>query len=282
MATERRFEVPGLVLAARDWGPVDGTPVIALHGWLDNAGSFDLLAPLLDSCRVIALDLAGQGFSGFRSPDASYELWHDVADVLEVADQLDWRELTLLGHSRGAAIATLAAAAFPERITRLVLLEGGVPLTSAAADAPANLARALTERRALAAKSGRVFPDRETAIAERAQGFSTVTLDAAAILARRGLREVPGGFQWHADQRLKARSELRFTPELATAFVDAVRAPVLLALAERSPFAHSRGFRRLAARFRDCEIVDLPGGHHFHLEGAEREIARHVLRFLGR
>ena len=280
MVAERRFEVPGFTLAAQDWGPADGRPVLALHGWLDNAGSFDLLAPLLAGCRVVALDLAGHGFSGFRSPDASYELWRDVADLLEVADQLGWPELTLLGHSRGAAVATLAAAAFPERFTRLVLLEGGVPLTSPASAAPENLARSLTERRALRSKSGRVFPDRDTAIAERAQGFSKVTLGAAAILAKRGLREVPGGFRWHADQRLKARSEVRFTPEQATAFVDRVTAPVLMVLAEQSPFAHSAGFQRLAAALRDCDKVVLPGAHHFHMEGAEQEIARRTLRFL--
>ena len=280
MAAERRFEVPGFSLAAKEWGPADGFPVLALHGWLDNAGSFDLLAPLLAGCRVVALDLAGHGASGFRSQDASYELWQDVGDLVEVADQLGWPELTLLAHSRGAAIATLAAAAFPERFTRLVLLEGGVPLTSPAAEAPDNLARSLTERRALRSKGGRVFPDRAAAIAERAQGFSKVTLEAAAILAKRGLREVPGGFQWHADPRLKARSEVRLTPELAAEVVARVEAPVLMVLAERSPFAGSAGFERLTALLRDCDKVVLPGGHHFHLEGAEQEIARLILRFL--
>ncbi|HEY8519803.1 MAG TPA: alpha/beta fold hydrolase [Gammaproteobacteria bacterium] len=281
MPIERRFEVAGLTLAAQEWGPPDGLPVLAVHGWLDNSGSFDRLAPLLEGCRVVAVDLAGQGRSDFRSPDASYLLWQDVADLLEIADQLGWSELVPLGHSRGAAVATLFAAAFPERVVKLVLLEGGVPLTSSAEEAPRDLARALRDRRALLGKQGRVFADRDTAIRERAEGFSPVSREAAEILARRSLREVPGGFTWHADQRLKARSEFRYTPDMAVALVAAVEAPVLMLLAERSPFADLPAFQSLAARFRKLESHRLPGGHHFHLEGAEHELARRIRAFLG-
>ena len=107
----------------------------------------------------------------------------------------------------------LFAATFPERVDKLVLLEGGLPLTAEADDAPAGLKQALLEARALRGKSGRVFTHRKTAIAERAAGFTKITHASAEILARRSLREVSGGFQWHADQRLKAQSELRLTPE---------------------------------------------------------------------
>src|SRR5690606_21588204 len=95
---ERRFTVPGLSLAAVEWGDPDGLPVLAAHGWLDNAGSFDLLAPLLHGCRTVSLDLAGHGASGFRSPDASYDLWQDVDDLLDVTDELGWPRACLLGH----------------------------------------------------------------------------------------------------------------------------------------------------------------------------------------
>ncbi|MGD8323921.1 MAG: alpha/beta fold hydrolase, partial [Gammaproteobacteria bacterium] len=103
---ERTFDVPGLSLAAREWGTAGELPVIALHGWLDNAGSFDLLAPQLSGVHLIALDCAGHGLSGHRSPDATYNVWQDVPDVFAVASRLGWDRFTLLGHSRGAAIAS--------------------------------------------------------------------------------------------------------------------------------------------------------------------------------
>jgi pimeloyl-ACP methyl ester carboxylesterase len=279
-AIEHEFELPGLTLAARDWDVGGALPVIALHGWLDNAGSFDLLAPLLAGCRVLALDAAGHGKSGFRSPDAGYNIWQDVRDVFAVADQLGWSRFNLMGHSRGAAIATLAAGTFPSRIERLVLLEGGIPVLGKPSDAPASLARSIVESQARWGSGGRVFPTRAVAIAERCRGFTTINEQAAEILARRSLRAVEGGFQWQVDQRLKAVSELRLTAEHAAAFIDAVTAPVRAFLASVSPFAARPDFRALLQRFRSIEITDLEGGHHFHLEGAEHAIAAEVVKFL--
>ncbi|HVY64593.1 MAG TPA: alpha/beta hydrolase [Gammaproteobacteria bacterium] len=282
MPSERRFQLPGVCLAAKIWGEPGGHPVLASHGWLDNAGTFDLLAPLLPGCEIVALDAAGHGCSDSRSPDAGYNLWQDVGDLLDVADQLGWQRCTLLGHSRGAAISLLFAAAFPERVDRLVLLEGGLPLTGEADDAPQNLARALREQRLLRGRSGRVFAERGRAIAERTQGFTRVTEAAAEVLARRSLREVPGGFQWHADQRLKAASELRFTVEHVRAFVRHVASPVLLVFADDSPFSSRPPYPEALRLFAGAEVVRLPGGHHFHLEGAEQAIAARVRAFLAR
>jgi pimeloyl-ACP methyl ester carboxylesterase len=278
---ERRFRLPGLTLAAEVWGAPGQHPVLASHGWLDNAGSFELLAPHLPTCEIVALDLAGHGFSDFRSPDSAYNLWQDVGDLLDVANELGWQRCTLLGHSRGAGISLLFAATFPERVDKLILLEGGVPLTAEASEAPAGLAEALREARALRGKTGRVFSQRATAIAERAAGFSKVTPAAAEVLARRSLREVPGGYQWHADQRLKGQSELRLTAEHARAFARSVTAPVLLLLATESPFADRPLYRELPGLLPNVEVDRVVGGHHCHLEGSERAIAERIQRFLG-
>lgn len=271
----------GLTLAAQVWGAAGERPILAAHGWLDNAGSFDLLAPKLLGCEIVALDLAGHGFSDSRSADAAYNIWQDVGDLLDVCDELGWQRCTLLGHSRGAAISMLFAATFPERVDKLVLLEGGLPITAEAHEAPQGLADALREARELRGKAGRVFATRATAIAERASGFSRVTPAAAEVLARRSLREVPGGFQWHADQRLKAQSELRLTPEHVRAFARRVAAPVLLLFASQSPFAGRPLYREMPKLFADIEVGEVPGGHHCHLEGAEGPIAERIRRFLG-
>jgi pimeloyl-ACP methyl ester carboxylesterase len=278
---QREFDLPGYKLAAQAFGEPGGTPVLAMHGWLDNASTFDLLAPRLPGCEVVARDLAGHGLSGSRSPDAAYNIWEDVGDLFEVREQLGWERFNLLGHSRGAAIAALFAGTFPEHVDKLVLLEGGVPVLGVAADAPATLARSFRERRSLRTKSGRVFSSRAVAVEERAQGFTKLTTAAAEILARRSLREVPGGWQWHADQRLKGTAEVRLTREQVRAFFGAVQAPVLMLLAEKSPFGHTDLYREMIAAFPHIEVVTLPGGHHLHLEGAEVEIAERVRRFFG-
>ncbi|MFS8608136.1 MAG: alpha/beta hydrolase [Gammaproteobacteria bacterium] len=281
MPLERRFKVQGHTLAALEWGDAGGLPVLALHGWLDNAGSFERLAPLLAGCRVVALDLAGHGFSDFRSEDSGYLLWQDVGDAIEVADRLGWTRFSLIGHSRGAAIATLVAGTFPERIERLVLIEGGLPLIDPPDAAPARLAEALVRKRELAGRTGRVFAGRERAIEERVAGFSKVERETAEILARRSLRAVPGGWVWHADQRLKAPSELRFTSDQVRAFVARVTAPVLLFRATESPFNGAPEYDEIVPLFRSLRIIRLTGGHHLHLEGAEHAMAAEVRAFFG-
>ena len=51
-----------ILYAAKVWGPENGTPIIAIHGQMDNAGSFDTLAPLLVPlpARIVCFDCAGK------------------------------------------------------------------------------------------------------------------------------------------------------------------------------------------------------------------------------
>lgn len=114
---EVRLSLPHIELAAHLFGPEDGLPVIALHGWLDNANSFARLAPKLHGLRIVALDMAGHGHSAHRPAGAGYALWDYVYDVLQVAEQLGWKRFALLGHSLGAIVSLVLAGALPERVT---------------------------------------------------------------------------------------------------------------------------------------------------------------------
>lgn len=281
MTEQCEFVLRGYKLAAQRFGKAGGVPILAAHGWLDNAGTFDLLAPLLSGCEVVAVDFAGHGLSGFRSPDASYSAWQDIEDLFEVRRQLGWRRVNLLGHSRGAAIAMMFAGTFPEYVSALVLIEGGAPIVSRPEQAPEKLARALRERDRLLNRTGRLFPDRTIAIRERAQGFTKLTTAAAEILARRSLREVQGGFRWHADQRLKRADEISLTRDHVRAFARAVQAPVLMLLALDGFFDSTSICQEMIKIVRNIEVVRLPGGHHLHLEGAAGHIADRTLAFLG-
>ena len=122
-----RFEVARLTFHGRCFGPVDEIPVLALHGWLDNAASFTRLGPLLTGCRVIAIDQRGHGMTDHLN--RPYHIWDGVPDVIGILDALGWEQAILLGHSMGAAVATLVASAYPDRIEALWLVEGLGPWT---------------------------------------------------------------------------------------------------------------------------------------------------------
>jgi pimeloyl-ACP methyl ester carboxylesterase len=97
-----------------------------MHGWLDNSNSFHLLGPLLGSAGfdVVAMDHAGHGHSshapfGAVAPSANY-----IQHALCMMDLLEFDRPHLVGHSLGAITAAGLAAAFPERVDKLVLIEG--------------------------------------------------------------------------------------------------------------------------------------------------------------
>src|SRR5690606_3948749 len=102
---ERRIEAWGLPLAGRFW-PGEGTPILALHGGLDNANSFLPLAAHLGQ-PLFALDFAGHGKSAARPLNTAIHYIDNVRDVLAAADALGWQRFVLLGHSMGAGVASL-------------------------------------------------------------------------------------------------------------------------------------------------------------------------------
>ena len=149
MSENTTFYSHGLRLAARLWGPPDGMPVLALHGWLDNANTFQTLAPLLPDVRLISVDMPGHGHSDHISPDAEYHFVDWVRYVMDIAAQLEVERFRIMGHSMGAAIGCLVAGAYPDSVDRLVLLDGMGPLSGDADDVPSRLVTHLKEQNRL-------------------------------------------------------------------------------------------------------------------------------------
>ncbi|SHM82251.1 alpha/beta hydrolase [Phytopseudomonas punonensis] len=267
-AEELRLRLPHIELAAQAYGPAQGAPVIALHGWLDNAATFARLAPKLNGMRIIAVDFAGHGHSDHRPPGGGYALWDYVHDILLVAEQLGWQRFSLLGHSMGAIVALLLAATFPEKVRRLALVDGLIPPTTEADGAVATLAEALQGRLALSAKRKPVYPSVERAALVRQRGVGHVSFEAAQLLAQRGLMSVEGGFTWRTDSRLTLATPLRLTQAHVNAFVGALNCPTNLVLAEQGLLAHRDGLDQLLAAT-SISVERLPGGHHLHLDDEE-------------
>ena len=268
-ARERFLELPHLRLAAREWGPDDGTAVLALHGWLDNAASFDRLAPLLPGLHVVAIDLAGHGQSDHHPAGTGFHFVDWLPEVAGAADALGWERFAILGHSMGAGIASLMPAIFPDRIERIVFLEGAGPLSSPPAETAERFAAALEKERCLAAVPQRVFADLESAVKARARD-SELDVEAARLLVERGTVAEAGGLRFTFDPRLKTPSRLRLTEEQVLAFLAAIPCPVLAVRARQGwPFPEDVVAARLAV-IRDLHRAEVEGGHHVHLTHPER------------
>ena len=273
---EHYFLVNGLSIAAKIWNENARTKAIVLHGWLDNANSFDPLAALLPDLCIVALDSVGHGKSDFRSLDATYHIWSEVDECIQVANQLGWEQFVLMGHSRGAAIAGLVAGTFPERISHLVLLEGGIPLSMSSEQVPENLAQSIETTHKLAGTKGTLFPTREAALTARANGFTKVDMQTAEILAKRSLYEDAEGFHWHVDARLKAPSPIKLNDAQIHAFLGKISAPTLLVIGKHGIVEILNHTHAHFERITDIRKVEMPGGHHLHMEGAEEAIAKEI------
>jgi pimeloyl-ACP methyl ester carboxylesterase len=276
---ETTLSIPGFELAARVWGPEDGRRVLALHGWLDNAGTYDGLAPLLAGCRIVALDQPGHGHSSHAAPGMLYPFVDLVAAAHGALDALGWERCTLMGHSLGAGVSAVLAGTVPDRFERLVLLEGAGPLSTGPDDAPERLAGALAEQ---AKKQGRTlatYPSRAH-VADLLKGSpSKLASGSIESLLMRGLKEVDGGVQWSSDRRLRYASRVRFTEPQVLAFLRRIACPTLLVFATdglRMPEALLTP--RLEA-FADLTRVEVAGRHHVHLDDPD-SVAPHVAAFL--
>lgn len=273
-------------LAALSWGDPAAPTWLALHGWLDNAASFSRLAPRLVErlgIRVVALDFAGHGLSAHRA--GGYALWDYVHDLLDAADALGLSRMPLMAHSMGAGVACLAAAALPERVDRLVLLDGLGALTTEAEEGPAQLRKGLLAvRRARARESNAVsarapsayrsrapsYPDSEAAVAARVAGGATpIDAETARPLMRRNLETQPGGrVRLRTDARLLRPSPVRLCPEQLDAMLRALRCPVLLVEGTTGILGDRPRARRARAEVARLTRRVLTGGHHLHLEAA--------------
>jgi pimeloyl-ACP methyl ester carboxylesterase len=269
-AEELRFALPHATLAAKRWGDPVLPPLLALHGWLDNAASFDALAPLLaDRWQVVALDLRGHGRSAHIAAGAWYHYVDYFDDIRATLDHCGWQRVDLLGHSLGGTLASLFAALYPERVGELLLIEALGPLTRTLDEALPQLRRALDQHAAFAARRPlRVFPTIEEAVAARMLANDLSEAAARAIVIR-GIEAVDGGHVWSSDPRLTLVSPQRYTEDEVLAMLGGIRARTTLVLADpATSYLPGAMMDARASRVADIRVVRLKGHHHLHLENA--------------
>lgn len=239
--------------------------MLALHGWLDNAASFLPLAPLLEDVELVALDLPGHGHSDHRPPGQHYHFVDFIGDVIGAADALGWEQFILLGHSMGAGIASLIAASFPERIEKLILIEGLGPWGDDPIEAPKHLAEATHQLLRLNTRRTLHYKKLEDAIAARMKAGDFDEPSARLLVTRNTVNDAQG-VSWRTDPRLKLRSPIYITEEQAQAFLKRISAPTLFIHDKQRQVPSHYNWDVREKLIQDLQVVPLTGGHHLHME----------------
>ncbi|WP_235833288.1 alpha/beta hydrolase [Glaciibacter flavus] len=143
MTAYRTFRAPveGGELAGGVWNPdADGVPILAPHGITATHLSWPLIVERLPGTRFIAPDLRGRGRS--NALPSPFGMPAQAEDMLRVLDHFEIDRAVVVGHSMGGFVSVLLAAMHPDRVSSLVLVDGGLPIAPPAGVAAQDAAAA--------------------------------------------------------------------------------------------------------------------------------------------
>ncbi|ULN63480.1 alpha/beta hydrolase [Vibrio gigantis] len=268
---EKSYSLASGTLATQQIGNPQTTAmtVVFIHGWLDNSSSFNQVmqkvAKLDPNAHLVAIDLFGHGFSSHKS--GSYYPFHDYIDDLhQLVTKLSSNRLVLVGHSLGALIASCYSAAFPEKVSGLIQIEGHGPLSEAPHETVSRLRDGVLSRLRQRRKPSRPLASLEDAIKLRAHA-NQINAELIAPIVERGIVEFDNSWQWRCDPNLKCDSLYRMSQAHAEAIMAAIECPQLIILGNDG-FRHLQ-HNRYKSVHSPLQVETVPGGHHCHLESPE-------------
>ncbi|KAG8556366.1 hypothetical protein GDO81_018045 [Engystomops pustulosus] len=279
---ELRFKVPWGHLAAKAWGSSEGRPILCLHGWLDNANTFDRLIPLLpQDYYYVALDFSGHGQSSHLPNGMRYQHLDYVTDVHRVITSLGWQRFSIMAHSMGGVVGGVFASVFPEAVHHLILLDsyGFFPVHSNLLIN--HLKKAIVHYTRLEGANGAKVYTPEGAIQRLLDGNPSLTSDTAKVLLQRGTKPVDGGVVFSRDIRVTLNNSAPLSLEQCLQIMKSMQSNVHVILANEGIAADLMrgvytdvgqtllsGFKEnLKGRFQST-VVD--GNHFVHLNEPEK------------
>ncbi|XP_020331911.2 serine hydrolase-like protein isoform X2 [Oncorhynchus kisutch] len=264
--TEFNMPVPWGEIRGKVWGPDHGRPILCLHGWADNCGTFNTLIPLLPKeWKCVAVDMAGHGLSSHRPPGVFYSFPAYVADIRRVIGALQWKRFSIIGHSMGGNVAGM-------KELHTVIRQGFEGM--------------LEFEKKKDEKKEKVYTY-ENALMRLLAANPTLSEQSAHILLERGLAQVEGGVVFTRDFRINLKNVVRVSLEQSLELQSRIQARVLVVLAEE-------GFEKMFSEpqqktftstlllgYKDQSgmVVNVPGDHHVHLNTPET-VAQLVTDFL--
>ncbi|MDE2411961.1 MAG: alpha/beta hydrolase [Sphingomonadales bacterium] len=283
--TSHSFISQRLRLHYVDWGNPGAPPLILQHGSRDHCRSWDWVAQRLRrDWHVIAPDLRGHGDSAW-SPDGDYSIHAFVYDFAQFVHTLGYEQVTIIGHSLGGHIATRYAGIYPEKIARLVNIEGLAYSPQdlakrAETSHPQRVRQWIEARRALAGRLPRRYATLEEAFERMKEANSYLSDEQARHLTVQGAsRNEDGTWSWKYDNYLFSLGPNDLPAEEVFGLWRAITCPVLLLWGEDS-FASNPARDGRLDHFADARLITYErAGHWLHHDQLDR-FMRDVTAFL--
>ncbi|XP_005187556.1 probable serine hydrolase isoform X2 [Musca domestica] len=296
--SEVRIQVPWGYISGRWYGDQNERPILALHGWQDNCGTFAKLAPLIAPYRsLLCIDLPGHGHSSHLPAGILYHNIEYVRVILRVMQTYKWEKVSLMGHSMGGSVCFHFAAFCPDRVDMVISLDIIKNVYWPTSVVPTLLAhvteKALSDNERLlnASESSEppsyTFKQCETLLYEGSQ--KSVELENCKFILERNISKselYPDKYYFSRDGRVKYL--LEFNPNTGMALEMAKRIckktiPYLVIKGGEStnPSAKASELDEyMLANNKNFESYMYPmGTHHLHLNNA-KPVAQKIIGFL--
>jgi pimeloyl-ACP methyl ester carboxylesterase len=282
----RIVDARGLPIHCLEWGESAGEPIVLVHGFLDMAYSWCSFADALQAqCRqplwITAPDCRGHGDSGWAGAGGYYHFPDYVFDLDCVIQAIGVKRCKLIGHSMGGTISLLYAGAIPERVSKLVLIEGVGPPGMKFSDAPERMATWISEVRQRGRNHFRQYTSVEAGARQLRQTNPRLTEAAALDLARAGMKlNASGKWLWKFDPLHRTAAPQPFYTEQALEFLRRIQCSVLIVdgaqSQQRQRLDKQQRYDAIAKRE---QVVIENAGHMVHQDNPEK-LAETVADFL--
>ncbi|XP_011691013.1 PREDICTED: probable serine hydrolase isoform X2 [Wasmannia auropunctata] len=285
-----QIPVPWGHIRGKWWGPADKQPIVAIHGWQDNSGTFDKLAQLLPNLAILSIDLPGHGLSSHLPLGQFYYVfWDGVLALRRIVKYYKWNKVKLLGHSLGGAISFLYAASYPDEVEFLISLDIASPSVKDVKKTAAATGECIDKFLKYELLTLDNVPsyeyDEMLEIVEKAYDGS-ITKEGAEILMKRGIQPAykKDKYYFSRDPRLKVSLlgilsldlTLEYASQIKCAYLN-IRAVPGLKFEQPEHYQKVLDVIKIGAKkFEYCEVK---GTHHVHLNEPEK-IAPIIKNFL--
>ncbi|XP_066594143.1 probable serine hydrolase [Prorops nasuta] len=287
-SSEVEINVPWGKIAGKIWGKGDKQPILALHGWQDNAGTFDNLAPLLtERSSIFAIDFPGHGLSSWLSPGSYYNGMLYLITIERIRLHYGWKKVKLLGHSMGANLSFIYAGTFPSQTEFVVSVDGLKPESTEVLENNKLISKAFKDLFKAEDKKmeNPVYLENE-AIRRWVEGTNkSVNETACKILMKRGaIEKEKGKFAFSRDPILKYWTHFGMVHEQYQNMARLICCPYMVIKATDSPYfdkkyAHDDILDILKRTSADFWHTVVPGKHHVHLTNP-KVVAESILPFI--
>ncbi|MFQ3190093.1 MAG: pimeloyl-ACP methyl ester carboxylesterase [Paraglaciecola sp.] len=273
------FPLANITLHGIGYGDPSQPMILALHGWLDNAVSFQPIAEYLTDYYILALDITGHGLSSHRSNGAHYHLIDFAYDLHELVTSQSWQSFILMGHSMGGIISTIYASCFPEHVSKLISIESFGPMTKDTESSPTQLRDSILSRLKAQQSEAKHPSSIERTIEARAK-VGDITLESARLLITRNIREENKKLFFTTDRRLRTFSSLRMTESQAEAFMRNIKCPTLVITGSQGYDSMRTTVQKRLDWVKNLTFAECEGHHHLHMDNPQ-PVSQKVVEFLG-